>query len=72
MVRQSVPHVPPELTAALARDPAARAAFQSLPPSHRAEYAKFVAQAKKPRTRQSRAAKSLAMIGKWAQKRSQG
>ena len=47
--------VPPELAAALAVDPAAKAAFDALAPSHRREYAEHVAEAKRPETRQRRA-----------------
>ena len=61
MTRSSAP-IPPELAAALARDPAARALFDALPPSHQSQYAQYVAQAKMPPTRHSRAAKALAMI----------
>jgi hypothetical protein len=60
----------PELATALQSDPIARTLFQSMPPSHQTAYAKYVAQAKKPQTRRSRAAQSLAMIRQWARKRS--
>ena len=39
---------PEELQSALAKDPAAKSAFEALPPSHRKEYADWVAGAKKP------------------------
>jgi len=48
--------IPSELSAALAADDAAAAAFERLAPSHRREYAEHVAQAKRPETRQRRAA----------------
>lgn len=51
--------VPDELVAALASDAAATAAFDGLAPSHRREYAEFVADAKRPETRVRRAAQTL-------------
>jgi hypothetical protein len=47
--------VPPELAEALARDEAARVAFDGLAPSHRREYAEFVGQARREETRRRRA-----------------
>ncbi len=57
--------IPTELAAALHADPKARAAFESMPPSHQAEYAQFVSAAKKPATRLKRAAQSSAMMRAW-------
>jgi Bacteriocin-protection, YdeI or OmpD-Associated/Domain of unknown function (DUF1905) len=51
--------IPAELADALARDPAARAAFDGLAPSHRREHAEFVAGAKREETRQRRAQQTL-------------
>lgn len=51
--------VPEELRAALAADDAARAAFEGMPPSHRREVARHVAEAKAPETRARRAAKMV-------------
>jgi Bacteriocin-protection, YdeI or OmpD-Associated/Domain of unknown function (DUF1905) len=51
--------VPDELTAALGGDPDASAAFERLSFTHRREYAKWVAEAKRPATRADRAAKAL-------------
>jgi len=51
--------VPAELAAALAADPAALAAFEGLSHSHRREYARWVAEAKRDTTRADRAAKSV-------------
>jgi hypothetical protein len=51
--------VPPELTVALDTDPAAKAAFEALAPSHRREFADHVAEAKRPETRQRRAAQTI-------------
>ncbi|HYN71803.1 MAG TPA: YdeI/OmpD-associated family protein [Nakamurella sp.] len=47
--------LPPELTGALAENPAAGAAFAALPPSHRREYAQWVGEAKRADTRLRRA-----------------
>lgn len=51
--------LPAELTDALAAAPDAKAAFEALPPSHRREYVQWVAEAKKPETRVSRARKTV-------------
>lgn len=53
------PSEPSELTAALAADPAARSAFDALPPSHRREYLRWVSEAKRTETRVERAAKTV-------------
>ena len=50
---------PPELTQALADDPAAQAAYQKLPLTHRNEYARWIDEGKKPETRADRVAKTL-------------
>ena len=49
----------PELLAALAKDPAARAAYDALPPSHRREYAKWIGEAKQAQTRTERVGKMV-------------
>jgi hypothetical protein len=54
--------VPPELVEALDADPAAKAAFETLAPSRRREYAEFVAEAKRPETRLRRAAQTAAEL----------
>jgi uncharacterized protein YdeI (YjbR/CyaY-like superfamily) len=54
--------LPDELAAALAEDPAARAAFDALAVSHRREYANWVAEAKRPETRTRRAGRALQML----------
>jgi hypothetical protein len=51
--------IPAELAAALAADPAAKAAFDALAPSHRREYADHVGEAKRPETRERRAAQTI-------------
>lgn len=48
--------VPPALLAALAEDDAARTGFDGLAPSHRKEYARWIAGAKKDETRDKRVA----------------
>ena len=50
---------PPELLEALAENPAADAAYQALPPSHRQEYARWIGEAVRPDTRAGRVAKTL-------------
>lgn len=54
--------VPPELAAALAGDDEARAAFDALSFTHRREYAQWVGEAKRPETRERRAAQTLAKL----------
>lgn len=51
--------VPPELAAALKTNPAARAAWEQLAPSHRREYVGYITEAKKPETRARRANGSI-------------
>ena len=50
---------PPELTHALADNPAAAAAYQRLPFTHRNEYARWIDEGKKPETRAERVAKTI-------------
>ena len=50
---------PPELTAALADNPAAAAAYQRLPFTHRNESARWIDEGKKPETRADRVAKTI-------------
>jgi hypothetical protein len=54
--------VPEALASALAGDPEARAKFDALAFTHRKEYARWVAEAKRPETRDRRVAQALAMI----------
>jgi hypothetical protein len=54
--------VPEDLAAALARDDAARTAFDGLAPSHRKEFARWVGEAKRPETRERRVAETLTML----------
>jgi len=53
------PVEPVELLEALAGNPAADAAYQALPPSHRQEYARWIGEAARPATRAERVAKTL-------------
>ncbi len=54
--------VPPELASALASDPAAAEVYQALSYTHRKEYARWVAEAKRAETRASRAARSAVRL----------
>jgi hypothetical protein len=54
--------VPPALQAALDGDPQARAAFEKLSFTHRHEYARWVAEAKKDETRERRTARALELL----------
>ena len=54
--------IPPELAEALGADPAVRAAFDRLPPSHRREYADWIEEAKREKTRRRRAEQAVAMV----------
>jgi antitoxin component of MazEF toxin-antitoxin module len=50
---------PLELTQALAGNPAAKAAYDKLPFTHRNEYARWIDEGKKPETRTDRVAKTI-------------
>jgi antitoxin component of MazEF toxin-antitoxin module len=50
---------PPELTAALAENPAAMAAYEKLSFTHRNEYARWIDEGKRPETRADRVAKTI-------------
>jgi uncharacterized protein YdeI (YjbR/CyaY-like superfamily) len=54
--------VPAELRSALAEAPDAAGAFAALAPSHRREYAQWIAEAKREQTRRARAAKAVEML----------
>jgi hypothetical protein len=54
--------VPPALADALAGDAAARAAFDGLSYTHRKEYARWIAEAKRDDTREQRVAEALRML----------
>lgn len=51
--------LPSELRAALASSPAALAAFDRLSPSHRREYVQWVDEARRPDSRERRAAQTV-------------
>jgi hypothetical protein len=54
--------VPTDLAAALDDDPKVRAAFDGLAFTHRKEFARWVAEAKRPETRQRRVAQAVEMV----------
>jgi Bacteriocin-protection, YdeI or OmpD-Associated/Domain of unknown function (DUF1905) len=54
--------VPEALASALSADPAAGAAFEALAYTHRKEYARWIAEAKREETRDRRVREALAMI----------
>jgi hypothetical protein len=54
--------VPPPLAAALEADSAAKAAFEDLSYTHRKEYARWIAEAKRDETRDRRVKKAVAML----------
>ncbi len=53
--------LPPDLEAALATS-GLSAFFASYPPSHRSEYLRWIDEAKRPQTRESRIAKTIAAL----------
>jgi uncharacterized protein YdeI (YjbR/CyaY-like superfamily) len=54
--------VPPELTAALARNKTARANFEAFPPSHKREYNEWIGEAKREETRAARVKQAVEWI----------
>jgi hypothetical protein len=56
------PETPPDLAAALADAPPARAAFDAFPPSCRREYVEWIVEAKRPETRAKRIAQAVAWM----------
>jgi hypothetical protein len=56
------PELPPELERELAADEAARAAFERMAPSHRRDYATWIAEAKRPETRERRLQRTLELL----------
>ena len=56
--------VPIELKRALARSPVAKAEFDRFPPSHQREVIGYIIEAKKPETRERRAAKTIEQLEK--------
>jgi hypothetical protein len=60
--KQAAIAVPPELAKALARQPKIKAQFDAMSPSHRREYCEWIADAKKPETRERRLLKAIEQI----------
>ena len=56
------PEPPPELAEAIGADAKAEAAWDALAPSHRKEYVRWVAEAKKAETRMGRSLKAATML----------
>ena len=56
--------VPIELKRALARSPRAKAEFEKFPPSYQREVIGYIVEAKKPETRERRAAKTVDLLEK--------
>jgi uncharacterized protein YdeI (YjbR/CyaY-like superfamily) len=54
-----MPATPPDLAAALASNPKARAVFEAFAPSRRREYIEWIVEAKRDATRATRIAKTL-------------
>ena len=54
--------MPEALAAALAADPQAAASFERMAFTHRREYARWIAEAKRAETRQRRVAQAVEMI----------
>ena len=54
--------VPADLAAALAADPQAAASFEQMAFTHRKEYVRWIAEAKRAETQQRRVAQALEMI----------
>jgi bifunctional DNA-binding transcriptional regulator/antitoxin component of YhaV-PrlF toxin-antitoxin module len=54
--------IPPALGAALEKDARAKAAFEGLSHTHRNEYARWIAEAKREETRERRIEKAVAML----------
>ncbi len=54
--------VPAELRRALARSPRAKAEFERFPPSHQREVIGYITEARKPETRERRAAKTVQLL----------
>ena len=55
-------HVPEELSKALRANRIARTSFEGLSYSHRKEYARYVAEAKRPETRAKRVERTIDML----------
>lgn len=62
LVPKDEAEVPPALAAALDADPLARATFDGFPPGQRREYCDWIADAKRPETRDRRVADAIAWL----------
>ena len=62
--RQPKPELPitPEFAVALSANPAAKAVLDAFAPSHRREYVEWIAEAKRPETRDKRIAQAIEML----------
>lgn len=65
--REELP-VPEELLVALRENRKARATFEGFPPSHRREYAEWIAEAKREETRQRRVAQAVEWLAEGKQR----
>ena len=54
--------MPPQFTAALEANPAAKATLEGFAPSHRREYVEWISEAKRPETRDKRIAQAVEML----------
>ena len=54
--------IPPQFTAALKANPAAKATLEGFAPSHRREYVEWISEAKRPETRDKRIAQAVEML----------
>jgi hypothetical protein len=57
-----VVEIPPDLGAALAKNPSAQAAFQKLAYTHQREYVNWILEAKRPETRQRRVVQTVTKL----------
>lgn len=67
-VPRSEPEVPVALRIALDANPAAKAAFEAFAPSHRREYADWIAEAKREETRARRVAQAIEWLAEGRQR----
>jgi uncharacterized protein YdeI (YjbR/CyaY-like superfamily) len=64
----SGPEVPTDLAEALAQDPRAQVNFDSMSPSHRTEWVRWIGEAKRDETRARRIASTVASLNAGARK----
>lgn len=70
MRTRNLPRMHADLKTALTKHSKAARTFLEIPPSHRREYLQYVAEAKKPETRQRRIARIIKMLSAWKKKSS--